>query len=1203
MWNDSRIQALNPTVTMPAVPIVLVVHQQRSGTTLLFTSALSSMDARFKASIGASELPAWPTTSNRIVTTQRAGQIAHVLTTPGAITWLVMSDATSNSLSIARISNLADQFVLPTASAVEFTMYEKGVTITDDKFTASLNDPLNNFAYPIVGFTHLLLRLNTSLAHTDPATGERVDCAARAEVVRFWKWFYTSSSVATVAESLGFSPLPPLLVTRAVDVLTNKVLCNGEHVDPLAVQNVHLAVPRLFSTFLHLLRNSITSVSEGEVAIHGSFDSAALINNNTVNSSAAAAANVTVSTQAASVVPVHLENARQLGIDFGATTSVVFSHAAVVVTVNLNATRVPDEPAHSHNLMVRSRSGASTDSHQSELAGTSTVALSLPVLADIMMGHVTRWDDPKIVTLNPHLIMPNTTILVILPRAKSSHTLTLSKALAAHSSAFAAAVGVTRDPTKFTVTPHRRVETENEAQALTQLLPNAIAYSLWTVVTTITKTTSIAALRNAAGHDVSPSIDTMMSCLRATEVATCGTESLASRADLTGCYPLTVPVCAEVQTAAVGSQQCARAQTSVAFLSELLTNGRTQMKVIGEQQHFAPAQRMDADGEVLIDALREVTCDGVSILRPPGPRLNIVRVSRSVRTAMLVVMAVCMAIIIGMLALTYVERNHELIRASTVAANVTSMIGALVTLSAIGVAVVPAEYMWACTGVQFVLSMGFWLMVSPLIMKTWRLHKLFSMVNLRLRIMNNLKLLVVSMLIIIVELMLQVIMLGIFGRPEADLHLSAPYEDTSSAAAPASSSQSTASSSSNRLVVDGIYACHAPGGRTYYSILLAPKVIGLIVCVRMAWLVRNVKAAFNESRNIGYAVYMVCLMSVIALPLYIMLHDNVNAAFFILSMGVVFCTMSLTAAIVGSKFWAIFVSKSWKPRRRSKARSRSRHRSSDDSSRATPGNSPRVAPRSGANTPRSSHADSKAMESSYRSASNLRLQRANTAGSMRSGRFGGVRPANAFSARFGKHSVIVRPRARGALTMTNKEVIDRALSSMRSPSVSRQHSPASRSAVHNGRSSIPDLDRAISMPTVLGVGDQKEQQQQQQQQQRQQQQLRHGSRVQPFLEMASIDGDDDAHAQDGNREDSNNSKNNSDNGDDNVGHRRQLSLSRSQSVTPISTRLSAVGPMMALSSHATVSHHSGQPPPISCLATSSSMSALKAIDKSGMQKF
>ena len=59
-WNDPRIAAANPGVTLPDTPITVVVRSDASGTTFNFTNHLAAISDDFKSGPGAGTSVQWP---------------------------------------------------------------------------------------------------------------------------------------------------------------------------------------------------------------------------------------------------------------------------------------------------------------------------------------------------------------------------------------------------------------------------------------------------------------------------------------------------------------------------------------------------------------------------------------------------------------------------------------------------------------------------------------------------------------------------------------------------------------------------------------------------------------------------------------------------------------------------------------------------------------------------------------------------------------------------------------------------------------------------------------------------------------------------------------------------------------------------------------------------------------------------------------
>jgi phosphate transport system substrate-binding protein len=59
-WNDPVVADANPGVTLPDLPINVVVRADSSGTSFVFSKHLSAMNEEFNTSVGANTMPNWP---------------------------------------------------------------------------------------------------------------------------------------------------------------------------------------------------------------------------------------------------------------------------------------------------------------------------------------------------------------------------------------------------------------------------------------------------------------------------------------------------------------------------------------------------------------------------------------------------------------------------------------------------------------------------------------------------------------------------------------------------------------------------------------------------------------------------------------------------------------------------------------------------------------------------------------------------------------------------------------------------------------------------------------------------------------------------------------------------------------------------------------------------------------------------------------
>ena len=195
-WNDPRIVAENPGVTLPDEGIVVVHRSDGSGTTYIFVDYLSSVSPEWASKVGRGTAVKWPTGLGAKGNEGVTGQIKQL---PGAIGYVELVYAVQNKLPYASVKNSAGNFVGPSIASVTAAL--DGATIPAD-FRFSMVNPPGAESYPIAGTTWLLVYAQ----QRDPAKGKKM--------VEFLRWAMNSGE--QLAPALNYAPLPKGLVTRVL---------------------------------------------------------------------------------------------------------------------------------------------------------------------------------------------------------------------------------------------------------------------------------------------------------------------------------------------------------------------------------------------------------------------------------------------------------------------------------------------------------------------------------------------------------------------------------------------------------------------------------------------------------------------------------------------------------------------------------------------------------------------------------------------------------------------------------------------------------------------------------------------------------------------------------------------------------------------------------------------------------------------------
>jgi phosphate transport system substrate-binding protein len=217
-WNDPAIVALNPGLNFPDKNITAVHRSDGSGTTEMFTKALSAFSADWKTNVGAGPSVEWPVDKegNGIGGKGNQGVAAAVQNTPNSIGYVELSYAVANKIPFANMINKAGKTV--TASADSLASAMSDFPNFSDKLTNIIVDGAGENSWPISGYTYIIL-------HT---TGMK-DCAKAQKLLEFLHWALTDTGAAKRAADLGYSVLPASVQAQVLAKL-GAVTCNGNAV-------------------------------------------------------------------------------------------------------------------------------------------------------------------------------------------------------------------------------------------------------------------------------------------------------------------------------------------------------------------------------------------------------------------------------------------------------------------------------------------------------------------------------------------------------------------------------------------------------------------------------------------------------------------------------------------------------------------------------------------------------------------------------------------------------------------------------------------------------------------------------------------------------------------------------------------------------------------------------------------------------------
>jgi phosphate transport system substrate-binding protein len=197
-WNDSRIAALNPGITLPDQAITTIHRSDGSGTTSIFTNYLSVAVPAWKSKVGAGKSVNWPV---GLGGSGNAGVAGLVSQHKGAVGYVELVYAISSKLPFATMRNSSGNFIVASLAS---SGRAAQIQLPDDLKVLLMNssDPQ---AYPISAFTWLLVYRDQKYAGR--TLGQAIS------LKRLLNWVLTTGQ--SVNEGLGYGTLPATAVTKA----------------------------------------------------------------------------------------------------------------------------------------------------------------------------------------------------------------------------------------------------------------------------------------------------------------------------------------------------------------------------------------------------------------------------------------------------------------------------------------------------------------------------------------------------------------------------------------------------------------------------------------------------------------------------------------------------------------------------------------------------------------------------------------------------------------------------------------------------------------------------------------------------------------------------------------------------------------------------------------------------------------------------
>ena len=192
MWNDERLVALNPDVTLPAEEIIPVFRSDGSGTTFVFTDYQTKVSPMWKEKYGAGKSVNFPSGQ---AAKGNPGVAGVVKQTKNSIGYVGSEYAFAQKIAYAKIQNQRGEYVLPSSATISAAA--SGEIPTDTRCSITNADAAG--AYPISTFTWMIIYKEQNYSDRS-----KEQAMATLDLLKY----ILSDDVQNITSEVHYAPLP-----------------------------------------------------------------------------------------------------------------------------------------------------------------------------------------------------------------------------------------------------------------------------------------------------------------------------------------------------------------------------------------------------------------------------------------------------------------------------------------------------------------------------------------------------------------------------------------------------------------------------------------------------------------------------------------------------------------------------------------------------------------------------------------------------------------------------------------------------------------------------------------------------------------------------------------------------------------------------------------------------------------------------------
>ena len=192
MWNDARLQALNPDVNLPEEAIIPVYRSDGSGTTFVFTDYLTKVSQMWANNYGCGKSVNFPL---GLAAKGNPGVAGVISQTKNTIGYVGSEYAFAQKIQYAKVENPRGEFVLPTSATISHAA--SGEIPADTRASITNSDAPG--AYPISTFTWMIIYKEQNYSDRNKEQAE-----ATLSLLKY----ILSDEMQAITSEVHYAPLP-----------------------------------------------------------------------------------------------------------------------------------------------------------------------------------------------------------------------------------------------------------------------------------------------------------------------------------------------------------------------------------------------------------------------------------------------------------------------------------------------------------------------------------------------------------------------------------------------------------------------------------------------------------------------------------------------------------------------------------------------------------------------------------------------------------------------------------------------------------------------------------------------------------------------------------------------------------------------------------------------------------------------------------